>query len=335
MEKQTSTESQNKSDMSAQNNLQKKSTFGKKVIAFLLMVVLALIAGGFLSYQYFIKPLVNENQNLKTTLSGLKINDQSGQKTLQALQQTVLANQKAVSNITRRFYQQPNGWTLIEVTQLIRLAHLKLKLENNIPATIHLLQNAYNLLKTLNNPQYQPLQHALNQDITALENIKQPNIINIYLQLQALNTQPQKLNLIQPTKSKSIQKTTTTNQTAWNKSLATLKQVVIIQKHENAITPLLINDQQMNLVKLVIGLHIVQAQTALLQKNDLIYQKNLAAIKNLVQRYFSINMSVLNNWLDQIKALQKIRLNIQSVNIHNSLKVLQQTLSSQKTQHKL
>jgi len=237
-------------------------------------------------------------EQMQSELSDLtdRLQNQAGdtQDLLKKQTKVVAENEAAIVHLLKLAGSSQDNWILAEVEYLIRMANLTLHFQHNIPTTIALLKTADTHLRSIGSLKLLEIRKILAHDIVALEAIPEVDVSGIYLRLQALDNQVEKLPLIdEDLKFKGNNdaqpqpeiNTDSTWKDTLNDSWKTIKKVIVIRHRQQPIEPL-ISLQRRNLLDLNLHMLFAQAQWALLQRQESIYKASLQQIKDLIQRYF-------------------------------------------------
>jgi uroporphyrin-3 C-methyltransferase len=77
-----------------------------------------------------------------------------------------------------------------------------------------------------------------------------------------------------------------------------------VQKHDEEIGPLLSPDEQQYL-KQNLRLRLEQAQIALLQQHQIVYEASLSDAKNWIKKYYVIDPALKNKWLVELEGYRQ------------------------------
>ena len=93
---------------------------------------------------------------------------------------------------------------------------------------------------------------------------------------------------------------------AWNRTLGGLKGMVEIRRL-NSTDALLMSPEQAFYVRENLRLHLLSARVALMQRQNDIYQNDLAASENAVRQYFDAATPAAQSWLREVAQLKAIQ----------------------------
>lgn len=285
-----------------------KARFSKFKLHLIMMLIFAVvIIAGFIWLQRstgFFSNLLNSASTDQIKLLQQQIAQQGEQ---------IENNQNAMLQFTQSQQESSFGGSLLVVENLILFANFSLSVEHNIPLTIQLLTQAQSYLGQIDNDMAAALKTTVANNIAQLQAIQQINISEIYAMLQNLSQQVSQLSLIDEGTKISI----ATNQKAsesgsfWHRSLYAvleqLKSLVIIRHRDELIEPLLSN-QQRQLLVLNVRLLLTQAQSALLDHQQQIFDASLQEIQSLVKEYFLQTNTVTASFLKSLDDISKINI---------------------------
>jgi uroporphyrin-3 C-methyltransferase len=215
------------------------------------------------------------------------------QQSLQTLQTTVNTQQEALTALHRSGTE--NNWRVSEAQYLTTLANDNLRLQDNMPLVISLLQNADEKLQNSTDPNLQAIRKALATDIAALQAVPKVDLTGIYMRLLALNGEVDKLPM--PNRradaDQGEQITTGGKRVVWWKrglrqSWEAIKQVVTIRYNKAGQVPFIPPEQQAYLYQ---NLHAMfeQGLSAVVHKQPEIYRASLQQATEWINQYFLVD----------------------------------------------
>ena len=207
-----------------------------------------------------------------------------------------------ISQVSRR------SWMLAEAEYLLRLANQRVALQGELDSVASMLTAADNIMREVDDFRLVPVRAALAEELTAIRAIEPIDVEGIYLQLAALSRQAGSLELLQP-ETEEVEAAITASDasavSAWDSVLSTLGKLVQIRHRDEPVEPLL-SPQQHFYVQQNVRLMLEQAQLALLQRRQALYDASLAKASAWVERYFKLNNSrqAVVTGLDELQNLQ-------------------------------
>lgn len=196
-----------------------------------------------------------------------------------------------------------DDWRLAEVEYLLRLANQRILTSKDGRTALNLLQAADEILVELGDPRLYAVREAIANDRAALSLVGQADLDGVFLQLSALAAQIDKLPLLSvpdfasrspaeepggeasdtdaAASSGALQKLREIASSTW----AEMKSLIVIQRQDAAVKPLLPPDQQQYL-RGNLRLLINQAQLALLDGRQTPYRESLQSAVQLLNDHF-------------------------------------------------
>ena len=267
------------------------------------------------------------NQNL-TLLQSQSSKEQKGIEELQ----TRLT--QSIQQVNAKQSNSRKDWLLAESEYLLRLANQRILMENTSQGALALLKSADKILQEADDVAIYPVRKALASDLAALEAIPTFDLEGSYLKLAALNEQVSKLrlipltdknklpSLIQEITPESVSESWTQGiQESWAKAVDKLEKLIVIQHRDEAIEPLLSPEQTYYLQQ---NLHLMleQAQLALLQKNQTVFDLSLEKATVWTSTYFEEGDAATQALLRGLNELKALRIAPEMPDISGSLKAL-------------
>jgi uroporphyrin-3 C-methyltransferase len=198
---------------------------------------------------------------------------------LQQQQKTLDNFQNQINQLLKLQNTHKTEDILSETGYLIELANLYLQTDHNIPNAIKTLSLAKQHLQSADDPRLLALQQAITSDLALLAETPVADKSNVLLQLQFIGETISKLNPL------TIEPTTNLNNPAqqkkhwWKKISNNLKSLIIIQYNPaNKTKPY--SSEQKETIKQDIVYNLRQAEWAVLQEQQTIYQQSIINIKN-------------------------------------------------------
>ncbi|MCW5589402.1 MAG: uroporphyrinogen-III C-methyltransferase [Legionellales bacterium] len=264
--------------------------------------------------------------NQSTNETALKQLSVQAQQFTQNTQTQLNEYTKKIQTLTQDRANKNQSLVLAETLYLVRLANYTLHLTGKISQTILMLENADQRLASLNNPKFLAIRQTLAQDITRLQAVPQVDYVALILKLQALSDQVEKLGLNNPVNDANHASLPVLPATTWREklknSLHHIEKLIVIRHHDKPIEPLLPAEQAVYL-RQNIQLLLQQAQWAVLQKNQALYQNNLTRVIETIKQYYDINQADARGFLTSIEQLRTTNVQPALPNIDDSLSLLQ------------
>lgn len=330
--KETAELKQNPIEQSEPSQEQKNASYPKNTsiitgIAFIAAILAIIIAVYSIRMNStFQNSLIDHNKTLMAEVEELKQKHTSSQEQIEAkagtLQQTQSTLENKFNNLNKelqtamqqRLYQNQD-WLLLKARYYLELAQINEHWSDNFNAAIALLQQADRLLQQLNAPKIFAVRQAIAKEIAELKAIPVIDIAGLLSRLDAAQISVSNLT-IQSTIAES--ETTakpetpkTSNPSAWRArfqdSVNLLEKLVVVRRTNEDINPLM-SPLLESILRESIRLNLQEAQWAVLNNNDTVYQMALKqAILNL-KRTFDEQGHKTNVLIKQLTELQQIKL---------------------------
>ncbi|MEP0176776.1 MAG: uroporphyrinogen-III C-methyltransferase [Paraglaciecola sp.] len=255
---------------------------------------------------------LSENQKLKTELQqqnqGLQASVNSLVQQLQLTDSQTQSNQRQLTEISGR---RPADWLLAEADYLVRMAGRKLWLEHDVKTAIMMLQSADSRIQDLDDPSLLPVREYLAADIQSLQQINQVSTSSIALALGAMLKQVDNLPLVffERPKEAAAEQAVTDSVDDWRSNfMRNVKEVTkdffSFKKVTTDIKPFM-SEQQRWLLKEQLSFALMQAQIAVLQENQTLYQQALQQGFALLIEHFDTEQDIVVQFTESLSNLQQ------------------------------
>ncbi|MEO9943875.1 uroporphyrinogen-III C-methyltransferase [Paraglaciecola sp.] len=255
---------------------------------------------------------LSENQKLKTELQqqnqGLQASVNSLVQQLQLTDSQTQSNQRQLTEISGR---RPADWLLAEADYLVRMAGRKLWLEHDVNTAIMMLQSADSRIQDLDDPSLLPVREYLAADIQSLQQINQVSTSSIALALGAMLKQVDNLPLVffERPKEAAAEQAVTDSVDDWRSNfMRNVKEVTkdffSFKKVTTDIKPFM-SEQQRWLLKEQLSFALMQAQIAVLQENQTLYQQALQQGFALLIEHFDTEQDIVVQFTESLSNLQQ------------------------------
>lgn len=272
---------------------------------------------------------------VSSRVNKLEQNNERLQEQMARLQQTssqqsqdIQFTKSTSSRLENQLGGKQMGWLLDEALYLTRLANYNLEYQHDINTSKILLEDADQALFLTGYPEVTDIRRTLAQNITMLEAIPPLDVTGVFLRLQALNTEVNKLPLIAENpaaeklaKSQKAQNKTDTWKDSLHKNMRSLGKLIVIQRRDKPIQPLISAEQQ-TLLNLYVSNLFGNAEWALLHRSNKIYQTSLAQIKRIVGTYYATTSDSTQQLLASVDKLATINTAPKLPNIRGTVKAL-------------
>ena len=244
-----------------------------------------------------------QQQNLALQTSMSSVVEQ-----LQLTDNQVQNNQRQLTDISGR---RPADWLLAEAGYLVRMAGRKLWLEHDVKTAIMMLQSADSRIQDLDDPSLLPVRERITVDIQTLQQVNQTSTSSISLALGAMLSQVENLPLVffERPASEAVDEEVTDSLDDWYSNfMRNFKEVTkdffSYKKITTDIKPFM-SEQQRWLIKEQLKFALLQAQVAVLQENQTLYQQSLQQGFALLIEYFDTEQTTVVQFTESLSNLQQ------------------------------
>ncbi|HFC5885164.1 TPA: uroporphyrinogen-III C-methyltransferase [Neisseria meningitidis] len=236
------------------------------------------------------------------------------QSELDRLDGNVKANGEQILEMQKSYRELTKGradWLVDETDTILNLAAQQLVLTGNIQTAVGVLEHIDSRLSRFNQAELLPIKQAVSSDLAELKNRPYVDISGTALRLDRLETAVFGLPLIldgvlKPgVQVKNEAASASWWQNVWEKSLGTLKGLVEIRRLENN-DAMLISPEQAYFVRENLRLRLLDARTALMQRNSEVYQGDLNNAEAAVRQYFDAKSPATQSWLKELAELKAL-----------------------------
>lgn len=236
-----------------------------------------------------------------------------------------------------------DDWRLAEVEYLLRLANQRILTSKDGQTALNLLTSSDQILLELGDPRLFKVRESIANDRAALAVVSQQDLEGVFLELSALSNQINALPvLVVPTfdaepklqgdEETSQQKETPLwlqkLQSIWLATWSELKSLIVIQKNDLEIKPLLPPEQKFYL-KSHLRLLISQAQLALLDGRQHVFSEALVGAVGWLEDYFPQEESANQEMVSALKRLSKVVVTTEYPDVSNSLIAIKAFIAEQ------
>jgi len=308
-----------------------------------LLVLLLIMASGF---YFFWQQLLLRDRLFREYQQQSESAERSQDKLLQqnkeeqqALQTTL---QEQLAQFDTRIEKLSNtdrsDWLLAETEYLLRMASQYATLTHDAKSAEVLLANADQVMKELEknsaaNKELVNIRSKIADERAALKLRSELDKEGLYLQLEALIKQADQIAVVDISSMSKKYRAAENEKLSHEPSLSkrmiasllrALEKIggyIRVQQHDQDIGPLLSPDEQQYL-KQNLRLRLEQAQIALLQQHQAVYEASLSDAKDWIKKYYVIDPALKNKWLVELDADSKINVEEPLPDISASLALL-------------
>lgn len=303
---------------------------------YIIAILLILILGGniFLFHKQF-----KTNSALRKTKRYYQQQLIELQNALAKQQTLITAHETELNNLTKVIGHDKISTAVTRANNLIILADIALRLQRNIPLAIKLLKKADQTIAALPQEEAKKMSLSIRKHINELSVKENIDINNLYFRLAILNEKIIKLpfigelsapentavrNGLKPprTKATTNENNSTANDTSlpipstWRQKIVAgmqyLKSLLVVYHREDNAPPLVLDKTQQQNLQFTINLMLAQAQWAVMQGNQKIYQQSLERVSTLIKTYW-LTSNESKEILKQLAELRKIDLTTETL----------------------
>lgn len=277
--------------------------------------------------------LVSETQQLAQHQAILKTENKLALTSMEHdLNQRLTTINKTLESALQERWYQANDWILLKARYYLELASINAHWSNDLPTTSSLLKEADTLLATIQGERLSNVRQALAKEQTELLQITPIDITGILSQLDAIQHVINTLTPQKPLTAIAANSTPSTDNStphSWREhlkaSLKKLDTLIIIRHQDDTLTPLLTPAYAAMLGE-NIRLSLQEAQWAVLQQNQGVYQLSLTqAIENINRVFDKSQTAAITT---QLTTLQNIQLTQPKPVLGQSLQLLNDLIAT-------
>lgn len=283
------------------------------------------------------------NRAVQAALTEVDEQEQMDQQRLNRLQQQVSRDLSDVQGLVTALQRQVGNlqqrdrrWLNAEANYLMRLAQQKLQLETDLASTVLLLRTIESLLADQDGLLVATARQNLADDLRALQNVRLPDRAALSQRLSALSAELEQLTLAgsrqqgyQERVQEQWQQTPATMQEgSWlDAGIALLRSIFVWREWEEMPADVL-PPQQESILKQQLQLQLEQAQLAMLQGDEMLYEQVLEQVIRNLQRYFEADDDRSRQLLAELERLQAEELQVALPDLSATAELIQQLASS-------
>lgn len=337
-----------------------EATQTKKSVSALLATVISLVAigavgaGGYFTQQELtqLEDRLNQRSTAQQLEATAALNDANAAvaeltESFQQIQSEKVAQTAEIATLQERLSdaikqveagrdRSESDWRLAEAEYLLRLANQRILMENRAEGALALLRSTDTILKELDDVSLYPLRQSLASDISKLESVPTLDIEGTYLRIAALierskdlptltlEQQRQLPELIDKVITEQTDAETQQNITSgFAKAISKLESLIVIQRHDQPVEPILSPDQG-HYLRQNIQMLLEQAQLALLRQQQSVFTTSLSRAQSLLIQYFDKDNYTTSVLIQSLAELTTLNVSPKIPDISGSLKALQQ-----------
>lgn len=286
------------------------------------------------NYQAQLTEIQKQVANLQSEISGKEehfnktlesFSDLNGQK-LEATRQEL---SEKVLQVQRQLGKTRGDWLIADAEYLLSVANERLQLVGDVNTTKAALEAADQRLRESGDSGTIKIREQIAKELSLVQNIKIPDMVGLYVAIQALESDAGNLSLLLPYSGKPLTKpeeaaesrvgNDETNDLV-SSAIHELEGIVTIKHTDQPIKEILTKEQA-DFIHAQLKLKLDMAKVALVQQNDALYQKGLSDVSAWTKSHF-VDNEVTKRFSAELNRLMAVNLRSQLPDISLSLKML-------------
>lgn len=302
-----------------------KDSYGLPALIATILLGVILVFAGYFGFQYVAEKFDESDAQVEKAMMIAK----QAQKRSNQLEDAVqnLQEELQKSNLTKTKY-----WSPIVIEHLIRMANLTLNTTADTKLAVVFLETAREYTKA---PELTAVDNALSNDIASLQSISVVDQTELILKIDAIAKRVESLPLVarEFVKEKAVPETkaSVTDGSLWRRVLQSVIDALsgIVSIRHQATDPLLLPEQE-NILRLNISAKLLEAEFAVMQKQNVLYQTSLDAVEKLIDHYFAANNVAVADILSSLDKLKQVNLHPKLPSLTASISAVMDIISESK-----
>ncbi|MDH5578750.1 MAG: uroporphyrinogen-III C-methyltransferase [Betaproteobacteria bacterium] len=234
------------------------------------------------------------------------------------------SQQAALESLYQELSRNRDEWQLAEIEQVLAIAQQQLQLAGNVRSGLLALQLAESRLSRADRPQFQPVRRALARDIERLKSLPAADLAGMARRLDgvlgAIDDLPLALDarLERPAPAAPAPAKESFVAHFGANLWRDLKELVIVRRVDKPAPPLL-PPEQAYFLRENLRLRLLNARLALLSRNQPVFEADLRAARQWLQRYYDARARPTQAALSQLGELQGSPISFEPPSIADSL----------------
>jgi uncharacterized protein HemX len=259
------------------------------------------------------KELASKDEHFNKTLADFS---QLHQEKLNTTQKELTAS---IQQIQRQLGKTRGDWLIADAEYLLSVANERLQLIGDVHTTIEALEAADQRLRESGDTGVIKIREKIAEEIAVVKNITIPDIVGMYVAIQAQQDHVEQLSLLLPFVGKAPTPDTK-NQPETASEDHGLLNAIGIKYSERAIEKTL-KPEEAKFIYEQLRVKLEIAQIALVQHNEILFQSALTDAKKWIAQHF-INNDVSGNFIAELDKFSAIKIHGQFPDISLSLKMI-------------
>ena len=214
-------------------------------------------------------------------------------------------------------------WRLAEAEHLLRMAMLRLSAMQDVNSAEMLVSEADLILRKQDDPGAYGARQKLLEGLEALRSMPEVDRTGLFLQLGALRGQASQLSGLAPEFENGPNQPGAQTENRWQRWLNELTRYVRIDFNAGTDVKPLLAGQSLAQVRLALSLAIEQAQWAVLNSNQKVYEQSLQQASRLIADHFSEENGQSRGLRERIEQLEKQQVSVTLPDLAPALQAMQ------------
>jgi uroporphyrin-3 C-methyltransferase/uroporphyrinogen III methyltransferase/synthase len=236
---------------------------------------------------------------------------------------------ESIQQLQRQLGKTRGDWLVADAEYLLSVANERLHLIGDVNTTREALEAADQRLRESGDAAVFKVREQVAKDIAALKSITVTDVVGLYVSIQTMEDQVDKLALILPYTGKEITPSTEIHNHAdkteeehglLDSALSKLEGVVTIRHTDQPIKEIL-TPEQARFIREQLRVKLEMVKLALVQQNEAIYLSSLLDAKKWTQQNFTLNNDA-KKFIGELDRLNNLKIRSHFPDISQSLKML-------------
>jgi uroporphyrin-3 C-methyltransferase len=302
-----------------------RGSYGLPALIATILLGVILLVGGYFGFQYVAEKFDESDAQVEKVMMIAKQTQKRSSQLEDAVQNLQEELQK--SNLTKTKY-----WSPIVIEHLIRMANLTLNTTGDTKLAVVFLETAREYTKA---PELVAVDNSLSNDIASLQSISVVDQTDLILKIDAIAKKVEALPLVarEFVKEEKVPETKSSvaDGSLWRRVLQSVIDALsdIVSIRRQTTDPLLLPEQE-NILRLNISAKLLEAEFAVMQKQNVLYQTSLDNVERLIDHYFAANNVAIADILSSLDKLKQVDLRPKLPSLTASISAVMDVISESK-----
>jgi len=234
-----------------------------------------------------------------------------------------------INQLKRQLGKTRGDWLIADAEYLLSVANQRLQLVGDVNTTRMALEAADQRLRESGDTAVFKVREQIAKEVAVLRTVSTPDVVGMYSSIQLLKDKVAQLAVLLPyagkplTESKQIhdhEKTQDAEHGILNAALSLLEGYVTVKHSDQPVTTI-ITEEEVEFIRLQLGVKLEMIKIALVQQNDTLYKSSIADAKQWLNKNFTRNVSA-KSFQQELDRLNGIPIRGQFPDVSKSLKLL-------------